>query len=181
MRHEEVERRLPSLPGIGVWTAAEVRQRAHGDADAVSFGDYHVAKDVGWALTGTTFDDAELAEFLEPWRPHRNRVATLLALAGPRRPRHGPRMAPRTHLPVLQIVLWIRAGRSSHYDNRQGGLHEVPDVRLPRPAPARRHRRLGTLEVEDWVEKYDDAGVRLMGERVRPAEDATSVTRREAR
>ena len=39
------------------------------------FGDYHVAKDVGWALTGTPFDDAELAEFLEPWRPHRGRVA----------------------------------------------------------------------------------------------------------
>ena len=51
---DEVERRLTSLPGIGVWTAAEVRQRAHGDADAVSFGDYHVAKDVGWAVPGAT-------------------------------------------------------------------------------------------------------------------------------
>ncbi len=49
---DEVERRLTSLPGIGVWTAAEVRQRAHGDADAVSFGDYHVAKDLGWAVAG---------------------------------------------------------------------------------------------------------------------------------
>ena len=34
-------------PGIGVWTSAEVRFRAHGDADAVSFGDYHIAKNVG--------------------------------------------------------------------------------------------------------------------------------------
>ena len=49
---DEVDRRLRSLPGIGVWTSAEVRQRAHGDPDAVSFGDYHVAKDVGWAVTG---------------------------------------------------------------------------------------------------------------------------------
>ena len=49
---DEVERRLTSLPGVGVWTAAEVRQRAHGDADAVSFGDYHIARHVGWALTG---------------------------------------------------------------------------------------------------------------------------------
>ncbi|WP_344044654.1 DNA-3-methyladenine glycosylase 2 family protein [Nocardioides panacihumi] len=96
---DEVERRLTSLPGIGVWTAAEVRQRAHGDADAVSFGDYHVAKDVGWAITGEPWDDGELAAFLEPYRPHRNRVVTLLLLAGARRPRHGPRMAPRTHLP----------------------------------------------------------------------------------
>jgi 3-methyladenine DNA glycosylase/8-oxoguanine DNA glycosylase len=97
---DEVERRLTSLPGIGGWTAAEVRQRAHGDADAVSFGDYHVAKDVGWAVAGRPFDDDELADFLEPWRPHRGRVPTLLALTAGRRPRHGPRMAPRTHLPA---------------------------------------------------------------------------------
>jgi 3-methyladenine DNA glycosylase/8-oxoguanine DNA glycosylase len=98
--HAEADRRLRTLPGVGVWTSAEVRQRAHGDPDAVSFGDYHVAKDVGWALTGTPFDDDELEEFLEPWRPQRGRVPALLAMAGLRRPRHGPRMAPRTHLPV---------------------------------------------------------------------------------
>jgi 3-methyladenine DNA glycosylase/8-oxoguanine DNA glycosylase len=100
LSHEEADRRLRTIPGIGVWTSAEVRQRAHGDPDAVSFGDYHVAKDVGWALTGTPFDDAQLEEFLEPWRPQRGRVPALLAMAGLRRPRHGPRMAPRTHLPV---------------------------------------------------------------------------------
>jgi hypothetical protein len=36
----------------------------------------------------------------------------------------------------------------------------------------------GTLDVAEWVTKYDDAGVRLMGNQVRMAEDATSVTRR---
>ena len=91
---------LTSLPGIGVWTAAEMRQRAHGDPDAVSFGDYHVAKDVGWAVAGRAFDDDEMAEFLEPWRPHRGRVPVLLALVAGRRERHGPRMAPRAHLPA---------------------------------------------------------------------------------
>lgn len=95
----EVERRLCSVPGIGVWTAAETRFRAHGDADAVSFGDYHIAKDVGWALTGEQVDDDGLAELLEPYRPHRYRVQRLVELAGLRRPRRGPRMAPRTHLP----------------------------------------------------------------------------------
>lgn len=95
----EAERRLRALPGVGEWTAAEVRQRALGDPDAVSFGDYHVAKDIGWALTGRPFDDSELAAYLEPWRPHRGRVQALLAAAGLRRPRHGARMAPRTHLP----------------------------------------------------------------------------------
>ncbi len=99
MSHAEAERRLRSVAGIGVWTAAEVRQRAHGDADAVSFGDYHVAKNIGWALTGVPVDDDGLAELLEPYRPHRYRVQRLLELDGARRPRHGPRMAPRTHLP----------------------------------------------------------------------------------
>ena len=98
--HEEADRRLRSIPGVGVWTSAEVRQRAHGDPDAVAFGDYHVAKDVGWALAGRQFDDAELEAYLEPWRPQRGRVPALVGMAGLRRPRRGPRMAPRTHLPA---------------------------------------------------------------------------------
>ncbi|HEY0774349.1 MAG TPA: DNA-3-methyladenine glycosylase 2 family protein, partial [Nocardioidaceae bacterium] len=97
---EEVDRRLCSLPGIGVWTSAEVRFRAHGDADAVSFGDYHIAKNVGWALTGEAVDDDGMAELLEPYRPHRHRVQRLVELAGVSRPRRGPRMAPRRHLPA---------------------------------------------------------------------------------
>lgn len=96
---EVADRKLRSLPGIGVWTSAEVRARALGDADAVSLGDYHVAKDVGWALLGRELDDDGLAELLEPWRPHRLRVQMLVGLAGLHRPRRGPRMAPRTHLP----------------------------------------------------------------------------------
>ncbi|WP_235736153.1 DNA-3-methyladenine glycosylase family protein [Nocardioides alcanivorans] len=96
---EVLDRRLRSLPGVGVWTSAETRARALGDPDAVSFGDFHVAKDVGWALTGRPVDDAAMEELLEPWRGHRRRVTVLLALAGGRRPRRGPRMAPRHHLP----------------------------------------------------------------------------------
>ncbi len=95
----EAEQRLRSIPGIGVWTSAEVRQRTFGDPDAVSFGDYHVAKDVGWALTGEPFDDGAMAAYLEPWRPQRGRVVALLAASRLHRPRHGPRMAPRSHLP----------------------------------------------------------------------------------
>ena len=95
----EADRRLRSIPGIGVWTSAEVRFRAHGDADAVSFGDYHVAKNVGWALTGEAVDDDGMAELLAPYRPHRYRVQRLVELSGAGRPRRGPRMAPRTHLP----------------------------------------------------------------------------------
>jgi hypothetical protein len=39
----------------------------------------------------------------------------------------------------------------------------------------------GTIEIEDWVTKYDDAGVRVLGNQVRMAEDSTSVTRREGK
>lgn len=95
----EVDRRLRSVPGVGVWTSAEVRFRAHGDADAVSFGDYHVAKNIGSALVGVEIDDDGLAELLEPYRPHRYRVQRLVELMHVKRPRYGPRMAPRTHLP----------------------------------------------------------------------------------
>ncbi len=99
MAPAEADRRLRSIPGIGVWTSAEVRARALGDADAVSFGDYHDAKDIGWALTGRPVDDAELAVLLEPYRPHRLRVQVLVGLAGLRRPRRAPRLTLPTHLP----------------------------------------------------------------------------------
>ena len=101
----EAERLLRTVPGIGEWTAAEIRQRAHGDADAVSFGDYHVAKDVGYALTGEPFDDEQMRAYLEPWRPHRGRIPTLVVLGGLQRPRRGARMAPRTHLPA-KVTRW---------------------------------------------------------------------------
>ena len=111
LAHADAERLLTSVAGVGIWTAAEVRQRAHGDADAVSFGDYHVAKNIGWALTGSVVDDDGLAELLEPYRPHRYRVQRLLELDGARRPRHGPRMGPRTHLPGKAVAAQGITGR----------------------------------------------------------------------
>jgi 3-methyladenine DNA glycosylase/8-oxoguanine DNA glycosylase len=95
---EEAATRLQSIPGIGVWTAAETLQRTHGAADALSVGDYHLSKHIGYALTGERdADDARMLELLEPFRPHRHRAARLLLIAGPRRPRHGPRLAPADH------------------------------------------------------------------------------------
>ena len=93
-------RRLVSIPGVGVWTAAETAHRALGDPDAVSFGDYHVAANIGWALTGHPVGDEALVELLRPWVGQRYRVQRYLELAGAMRPRRGPRMAPRAHLPV---------------------------------------------------------------------------------
>ncbi len=92
---DEARRRLMAVPGIGVWTAAEVMQRAHGDADAVSVGDYHLPSYVGWALAGRPVDDAGMLELLEPWRGHRYRAVRLLETSGVRAPRFGPRFAPQ--------------------------------------------------------------------------------------
>jgi 3-methyladenine DNA glycosylase/8-oxoguanine DNA glycosylase len=96
--HAGVYRGLRSIPGVGMWTAAEVGARALGDADAVPFGDYHVGKDVGEALVGRPLDDPELAEVLAPWRPHRYRVVRLIMLSPlARRERRGPRAARVDH------------------------------------------------------------------------------------
>ena len=99
LSRDQADRRLRAIPGIGVWTAAAVEHTALGDPDAVSFGDYHVAKSIGWALTGSEVDDDGLAELLEPYAGHRYRVQALLKLAGAAPPRRGPRMPARTHLP----------------------------------------------------------------------------------
>lgn len=88
---------LTSLPGVGVWTSAETRIRAYGDPDAVSVGDYHVAHEVGYALTGHRVDDDGMLELLEPWAGHRQRVIRLIGLSGRREPRRGPRLAPEDH------------------------------------------------------------------------------------
>ncbi|MGL4173730.1 MAG: DNA-3-methyladenine glycosylase family protein [Actinomycetota bacterium] len=97
---DAVERLLRAIPGVGVWTAAEVRHRAHGDANAVSFGDFHIPRDIGRALTGTPVDDAGLQDLLAPYQPHRYRIQRLVQLEAPRRVRRTPRPTPRWHLPV---------------------------------------------------------------------------------
>jgi 3-methyladenine DNA glycosylase/8-oxoguanine DNA glycosylase len=94
-----LQRKMRTVPGIGVWTAAEVVQRVFGCPDTVSYGDYHLKNQVGFALTGAarTDDDAMMA-LLEPWRGQRQRVVRLLLSAGvARAPRFGPRNAPTDH------------------------------------------------------------------------------------
>ncbi|MDQ6873505.1 MAG: DNA-3-methyladenine glycosylase 2 family protein [Actinomycetota bacterium] len=88
---QAASRRLQAVPGVGPWTAAEVAQRALGDADAVSVGDYHIPALVGWALVGEPLDDAGMLTLLEEYRPHRHRVVRLVELSGLRPPRRGPR------------------------------------------------------------------------------------------
>ncbi len=97
MSPEKAWRRLRAVPGVGAWTAAEVRQRAHGDPDAVSVGDFHLPAIVGWALERRRVDDAGMLELLAPYAGHRHRVVRLVELSGLRPPRRGPRFAPADH------------------------------------------------------------------------------------
>jgi len=94
--HEEADRLLRTIPGIGPWTSAEARQRAAGDPDAVSVGDAHLPDMVGWALAGrSATNDEEMLELLGPYAGHRHRVTRLVKLSGLGGP---PRRAPK--LPV---------------------------------------------------------------------------------
>jgi len=110
LTHTEADRKLRTLPGIGVWTSAEARQRAAGDPDAVSVGDYHLSNIVGYALAGRDrTDDAGMLELLRPYEGHRYRVTRLIGLSTvrgpggvPKRnaggpPRRGPRMPVRDY------------------------------------------------------------------------------------
>ncbi|MEY2422887.1 MAG: hypothetical protein QOI95_2954 [Acidimicrobiaceae bacterium] len=88
-----LDQRLRSIPGVGVWTSAEVRLVALGDADAVSVGDYHLPNAVAFALAGEPRgDDQRMLELLAPFAGHRGRVVRLIEGSGITAPRRGPRM-----------------------------------------------------------------------------------------
>lgn len=88
---------LERLRGIGEWSSAETVAISHGDADAVSVGDFHLKHYVAWHLAGQPRGtDDQMLELLEPYRPHRGRVIRLLESAG-HYPRYGPRMTVRDY------------------------------------------------------------------------------------
>ncbi|MEJ1179245.1 MULTISPECIES: DNA-3-methyladenine glycosylase family protein [unclassified Pseudarthrobacter] len=93
----EAAAKMQVIPGIGVWTAAEVVQRTHGCPDSIAVGDYHLAAFVGAALTGRRTDDAGMLALLEPWKGHRQRVVRMIGLSGFRKPTFGPRMTIQDH------------------------------------------------------------------------------------
>lgn len=73
--------RLQTLPGVGPWTANHVAKNALGWADAVPYGDVHAHYLVTQALTGVEGDDDAMVRALEPFRPHRARVVSLIERA----------------------------------------------------------------------------------------------------
>ncbi len=92
MGFEDAHRRFRMIPGVGVWTAAEVARVALGDPDAVSVGDYHLKNQVAWVLAGEPrATDERMLELLEPYRGQRARAVRLIEASGITAPRYGPR------------------------------------------------------------------------------------------
>lgn len=102
--------KLQSLRGVGPWTANAVARRGLAWADAVPVGDFHAPYAIAAALGGRDVDlsrddpraaDAAMLEVLEPFRPHRARVALLLERysAPGDRPWRVPRVDPHRREP----------------------------------------------------------------------------------
>lgn len=94
---ETADARLRSIAGVGPWTTAETSQRAHGNPDLVSVGDYHLPAIVGHALIGKPVDDDGMLELLAPWAGHRQRIMRLILASGFYKPRRGPKLTIQDH------------------------------------------------------------------------------------
>lgn len=93
MAPEAAQARLEVVAGVGPWTSAEVVQRSHGAADAVTVGDLHLPGIVGFALAGDRdADDALMLKLLEPYAGQRHRAARLILLSGRVPARRAPKM-----------------------------------------------------------------------------------------
>jgi 3-methyladenine DNA glycosylase/8-oxoguanine DNA glycosylase len=112
---EQVTARLRTLPGIGAWTIALVRHFAYGDARAVPVDDWHIGRDVCFALSGEERGtDVRMLELLAPYAGNEGRVWRLISAAGVHHPRRHPGRAPN---PLLAAVAAgppsRRAGRAT--------------------------------------------------------------------
>ena len=96
---ERVTDRLRTLPGIGPWTIGLVRHFAYGDARAVPLGDWHIGRDICFALSGEERgSDARMLELLAPFAGNEGRVWRLISATGIHHPR---RAAGRARNPLL--------------------------------------------------------------------------------
>lgn len=84
--------RWSAIPGIGPWTVEHALAVRCGEADALILGDATLPSTVSFALRGEREAcDADLAELLAPFAPHRYRVVRLLWAEGVKPPRRAPK------------------------------------------------------------------------------------------
>lgn len=101
MEPEAAMARLELIPGIGPWTSAETVQRSNGAPDAITVGDLHLPRIVGYALAGDRdADDAAMLGLLAPYAGQRHRAARFILLGGRTPPRRRPKM-PRWDIGAL--------------------------------------------------------------------------------
>ncbi|MFH8620286.1 DNA-3-methyladenine glycosylase family protein [Streptomyces sp. NPDC017979] len=101
MEPEAAMARLELVPGVGPWTSAETVQRSHGAPDALTLGDLHLPRIVGYALAGDRdADDAAMLELLAPYAGQRHRAARYVLLGGRIPPRRKPKM-PKVDIGLL--------------------------------------------------------------------------------
>ncbi|NGN68387.1 DNA-3-methyladenine glycosylase 2 family protein [Streptomyces sp. A7024] len=94
MDEAAASRRLQLVSGIGPWTAAETLQRVIGAPDAVTVGDLHLPRMVGYSLAGERdADDPRMLELLEPYatQSQRHRATRYITLGGTMPPRREPK------------------------------------------------------------------------------------------
>lgn len=84
---------LEKQRGIGPWTIGYLRGTAMADSDAVVLGDYGFPRHVAFFFGGKPIDadDDDMLRILEPYRPHRFYVLSLLIKGAAPPPRRGPR------------------------------------------------------------------------------------------
>lgn len=99
---ERVSRRLAAQPGIGPWTLGYLRGAGLGDSDAVVLGDYSFPRSVAYFFANPSEADAaaekatdeEMLRLLEPYRPYRFYVLSLILKGGGPPLRKGPHRPP---------------------------------------------------------------------------------------
>lgn len=90
----DAARRLASIRGVGPWTLGGIQAFTWGDPDTVITGDIGFPAAVGWFFErDDRADDARMLELLEPHRPHRYRVLSLVLGSGVSPPRRHHRLA----------------------------------------------------------------------------------------
>ena len=96
---ETARQRFTSVPGLSHWSYAEMAQRALGDSDAVSVGDYHLSKVVVHSLTGErNGTDAEMLHLMAPYVGQRFLLQRVIESAGSKPERRGPKMSIPPHI-----------------------------------------------------------------------------------